>query len=56
MSYRVLNSQLICAKYEQTYPMIVRGEGAVLVDDQGRRYLDVSGATAAVTHLSLIHI
>jgi adenosylmethionine-8-amino-7-oxononanoate aminotransferase len=50
VSYRVLNSQLICAKYEQPYPMIVRGEGAVLVDDQGRRYLDVSGATAAVTH------
>jgi len=49
--YRVLNSQLICADYERTYPWIVRGEGATLVDDQGRRYLDVSGATAAVTHL-----
>ena len=51
MSYRVLNSQLICADYERTYPWIVRGEGVWLFDDAGRRYLDASGATAAVTHL-----
>lgn len=51
MTYRVLNSQLICADYERTYPWVVRGEGAELIDNEGRRYLDVSGATAAVTHL-----
>ncbi|MFT5585694.1 MAG: adenosylmethionine-8-amino-7-oxononanoate aminotransferase [Cognaticolwellia sp.] len=51
MSYRVLNSQLICADYDRTYPSVVRGEGAYFIDDKGRRYLDVSGATAAVTHL-----
>ncbi|TVQ89200.1 MAG: aspartate aminotransferase family protein [Deltaproteobacteria bacterium] len=51
MSYRVLNSQLICADYERSYPWIVRGEGCWLFDDRGGRYLDASGATAAVTHL-----
>lgn len=51
MTYRVLNSQLICADYERTYPWIVRGQGVWLFDDQDRRYLDASGATAAVTHL-----
>lgn len=51
MAYRVLNSQLICADYERTYPWIVRGEGVWLFDEDGRRYLDASGATAAVTHL-----
>lgn len=51
MSYRVLNSQLICADYRKEYPWVVRGEGACFIDDKGRRYLDVSGATAAVTHI-----
>jgi adenosylmethionine-8-amino-7-oxononanoate aminotransferase len=51
MSYRVLRSQLIVPDYDRTYPWIVRGEGVWLHDDQGRRYLDGSGATAAVTHL-----
>jgi len=50
-TYRTLNSQLILADYERTYPQIVRGEGAWLVDADGRRYLDASGCTAAVTHL-----
>lgn len=31
--------------------MVVRAEGSTYIDDAGRRYLDVSGATAAVTHL-----
>lgn len=51
MRSHVINSQLICADYDADYPMIVRGEGAWLFDDQGRRYLDASGCTAAVTHI-----
>lgn len=51
VSYRVLNSQLICADYTKSYPWVVRAEGATYFDDQGNQYLDVSGATAAVTHL-----
>ncbi|MEM9691059.1 MAG: aminotransferase class III-fold pyridoxal phosphate-dependent enzyme [Myxococcota bacterium] len=51
MPYHVLNSQLVCADYQRRYPWIVKGEGAVLTDREGKTYLDVSGATAAVTHL-----
>jgi adenosylmethionine-8-amino-7-oxononanoate aminotransferase len=51
MPYRTLNSQLILADYERTYPNVVRGEGVYLYDDEGRRYLDAAGCTAAVTHL-----
>lgn len=47
----LINSQLICADYQKDYPMIERGEGVFLFDDAGRRYLDVSGCTAAVTHI-----
>ena len=50
-SYRTLNSQLIVADYARAYPQIVRGEGVYLYDAQGRRYLDASGCTAAVTHI-----
>lgn len=49
MNYRVIHSQLICADYEKDYPMLVEGHGSTLVDDQGKRYLDASGCTAAVT-------
>ncbi|MFT7518680.1 MAG: adenosylmethionine-8-amino-7-oxononanoate aminotransferase, partial [Kiritimatiellia bacterium] len=51
MSYRTLNSQLIVSNYERSYPWIVRGKGVYLYDDKGKRYLDGSGCTAAVTHL-----
>ncbi len=51
MTYRTLNSQLVVARYDHDYPMIVRGEGVYLYDDRGRRYLDGSGCTAAVTHI-----
>jgi len=49
--YRTLNSQLILADYERTYPQIVRGEGVYLYDTEGKRYIDAAGCTAAVTHL-----
>jgi adenosylmethionine-8-amino-7-oxononanoate aminotransferase len=46
-----LNSHLILADYNQTYPMAVRGEGIYVFDETGRDYIDGSGCTAAVTHL-----
>ncbi|MEM6993432.1 MAG: aminotransferase class III-fold pyridoxal phosphate-dependent enzyme [Myxococcota bacterium] len=51
----VIHSQLICADYEADYPEIVSGEGAYLIDRNGRRYLDASGCTAAVTNLGHGH-
>ncbi|MEM6293145.1 MAG: aminotransferase class III-fold pyridoxal phosphate-dependent enzyme [Myxococcota bacterium] len=51
----VIQSQLICADYEAAYPEVVSGEGAYVIDRQGRRYLDASGCTAAVTNLGHGH-
>ena len=51
----LINSQLICADYEATYPEIVSGEGAYVIDREGRRYLDASGCTAAVTNIGHGH-
>lgn len=45
----MIHSQLICAQYDTTYPMIVEGRGAVLRDSAGKEYIDASGCTAAVT-------
>jgi adenosylmethionine-8-amino-7-oxononanoate aminotransferase len=47
----IINSQLICANYEKDYPLIERGEGIYLFDKNGNKYIDVSGCTAAVTHI-----
>jgi len=51
----LIHSHLVCADYEASYPEVVSGEGAYLVDRQGRRYLDASGCTAAVTNLGHGH-
>lgn len=51
----VIASQLICADYDAAYPEVVSGEGAYLIDREGRRYLDASGCTAAVTNLGHGH-
>jgi adenosylmethionine-8-amino-7-oxononanoate aminotransferase len=47
----IINSQLICANYTKEYPMIERGEGIYLFDKAGKKYIDASGCTAAVTHI-----
>ena len=47
----IINSQLICADYNKEYPMIERGEGVFLFDKAGKKYIDASGCTAAVTHI-----
>ncbi len=47
----IINSQLICADYEKNYPLIDHGKGVYLYDKEGREYIDVSGCTAAVTHV-----
>ncbi len=51
MADHVINSQLICADYDKRYPNVISGEGSYVIDDQGRRYLDASGCTAAVTSI-----
>lgn len=51
----LIHSHLVCADYEAAYPEVVSGEGAYLIDRDGRRYLDASGCTAAVTSLGHGH-
>lgn len=47
----VINSQLICANYNQDYPLIEKGEGIYLFDKEGKKYIDACGCTAVVTNI-----
>jgi adenosylmethionine-8-amino-7-oxononanoate aminotransferase len=42
-AFRYPESNVFYRKLSRTYPLVVRGEGAWLVDVEGRRYLDASG-------------
>ena len=42
-------TRVIQRDLNRTYPTIVRGQGVYLYDDEGNRYLDGSGGSAAVT-------
>ena len=43
------DSSLIYRDLNRTYPTVVRGEGVYLYDAEGKRYLDGSGGSSAVT-------
>ena len=42
-------TRVIHRDLNRTYPTLVRGEGMYLYDDEGNRYIDGSGGSAAVT-------
>nr|MBA3451155.1 aminotransferase class III-fold pyridoxal phosphate-dependent enzyme [Chloroflexia bacterium] len=42
-------TRVIHRELNRSYPTLVRGEGVYLYDDQGKRYIDGSGGSAAVT-------
>ncbi len=42
-------TRVIHRDLNKTYPTLVRGKGVYLFDDEGRRYIDGSGGSAAVT-------
>ena len=42
-------TRVIHRDLNRTYPTLVRGEGVYLYDDEGNRYIDGSGGSAAVT-------
>jgi adenosylmethionine-8-amino-7-oxononanoate aminotransferase len=44
-----MQSAVLHRDLQRTYPTIVRGEGIYLFDDAGKRYIDGSGGSAAVT-------
>ncbi|MBA3336422.1 MAG: aspartate aminotransferase family protein, partial [Chloroflexia bacterium] len=45
------DSHVIQRDLHTVYPTVVRGEGVYLFDADGRRYLDGSGGSAAVTSI-----
>jgi adenosylmethionine-8-amino-7-oxononanoate aminotransferase len=47
----LLRSSLICPDWQRTFPKIVNGKGSVLIDEDGRRYIDGSGGASAATVL-----
>ncbi len=44
-------TKVIHRDLRRTYPLLVRGEGIYLYDDEGKRYIDGSGGSAAVTSI-----
>src|SRR5215203_2461112 len=42
-------TRVIHRDLNRVYPTLVRGEGIYLYDDEGNRYIDGSGGSAAVT-------
>jgi adenosylmethionine-8-amino-7-oxononanoate aminotransferase len=46
-----LASMIVCPEAEKDYPRIVYGEGVYLYDEDGNRYIDVSGGSAAVSSI-----
>jgi ornithine--oxo-acid transaminase len=50
MNYSYGNNQYCARNYDPLRVMLVRGEGAYLWDDAGRRYIDMMSAYSAVSH------
>jgi adenosylmethionine-8-amino-7-oxononanoate aminotransferase len=46
-----LSSMIVCPEVGKQYPRITHGEGIYLYDENGRKYIDVSGGSAAVTNI-----
>lgn len=47
----LIHSMLVCPSYETKYPSIVKGDGVYIYDSNGKRYLDGTSGTAAVSNL-----
>jgi len=47
----LIHSHLVCPEPDRLYPRITHGQGVFLFDEQGRRYLDASAGTCAVSNL-----
>ncbi|ROI04074.1 MULTISPECIES: aminotransferase class III-fold pyridoxal phosphate-dependent enzyme [unclassified Chryseobacterium] len=47
----LIHSMLVCPSYETKYPSIVKGEGIYIFDSKGKRYIDGTSGTAAVSNL-----
>ena len=51
MNRSLIQSSVLYRDLGRAYPTIVRGEGVYLWDTEGRRYIDGSGGSSAVTSI-----
>ncbi|MFI5026722.1 MAG: aminotransferase class III-fold pyridoxal phosphate-dependent enzyme, partial [Solirubrobacterales bacterium] len=51
MTRSLIQSSVLYRDLGRAYPTIVRGEGVYLWDAEGRRYIDGSGGSSAVTSI-----
>lgn len=47
----LLRSSLICPDWAKAYPKITSGQGSIIFDENGRKYIDGSGGASAATLL-----
>lgn len=51
MINNLIHSMLVCPDYDRVYPSITHAEGIYLIDKNGRKYIDATSGTAAVSNL-----
>lgn len=51
MIKNLVHSLLVCPSWETEYPKLIRGSGVYLYDDKGKRYLDGTSCSAAVSNI-----
>lgn len=47
----LIHSMIVCPDMTKNYPVITHGEGAYIFDQSGKRYLDASSGSAAVSNI-----
>ena len=51
MIQSLIHSMIVCPDMQKTYPKIAYGKGPYLFDEQGKKYLDASSGSSAVSNL-----
>lgn len=51
MIENLIHSMLVCPDYDKIYPSITHGQGIYLIDKDGKKYIDATSGTAAVSNL-----
>lgn len=51
MIQSLIHSMIVCPDMKKTYPKISYGKGPYLFDEEGKKYLDASSGSAAVSNI-----
>lgn len=51
MIQSLIHSMIVCPDMQKTYPKISHGKGVYLFDEEGKKYLDASSGSAAVSNI-----